>query len=93
MDRSPFDHNYALYGGIRLFDTEHIGDAYEDWSGVRSLGRARRRRLRGFPQRIVTRYRPNGKCIHDKIHNVIYIHPIDRLRLEAAIRQQDRGNG
>jgi hypothetical protein len=76
---------FSIYGGLRLIDTEMVGDPYEDWSGVRSPARARRRRLRGFPQRIKIRYRPNGKAIHDKVNGVIYIHPVDRAKLMAAL--------
>jgi hypothetical protein len=78
----------GLYGGIQIIDTEMVGDAYEDWSAVRSRGRATRRRRYGHPQRIVTRYRANGKCIHDKARNVIYMHPHDRMRFETVMRQK-----
>lgn len=81
-----FADQLGMFAGIRIFDTEIVGDPYEDWSGVRSRGRADRRLKLGHPQRIVTRYRANGKCIHDKANNVIYMHPIDRIRLEAATR-------
>lgn len=78
----------GLYGGIQIFDAEHIGDPYEDWSRVRSHGRAQRRRRQGDPQRIIIRYRANGKAIHDKVRNVIYLHPHDRMRLEGEIRRR-----
>jgi hypothetical protein len=85
---SPF----SIYGGPRLIDTEMVGDPYEDWSGVRSPARARRRRARGFFQRIKIRYRPNGKAIHDKANGVIYIHPVDRLRVEAELARRQKGS-
>ena len=75
----------GLYGGIRIVDAEAVGDAYEDWSAVRSPGRARRRRAK-HPQRIITRYRANGNCLHDKVNSVIYMHPHDRMRLDAVMR-------
>lgn len=75
-------------GAIRLFDSEILGDPWQDWSGVRSKGRAARRLKRGFPQRIVTRYKPNGKLLHDKINNIIYAHPVDRMRLEAGLNRR-----
>lgn len=74
------------FGGIRIVTAEAVGDAYEDWSGVRSRGRAERRRKRGFPQRIVTRYRANGKVLHDTAQNVIYMHPHDYLKLEREAK-------
>lgn len=67
---------YSYTFGIRILENEMIGDPYEDWSQVRSPGRARRRRTK-HPQRIVIRYRANGKFIHDKRLNVIYCHPTD----------------
>jgi len=75
-------------GAIQIFETEMVGDPWQDWSGVRSPSRAIRRLRRGFKQNIVTRYRANGKCIHDKARNVIYIHPHDAIRLRAAVRAQ-----
>lgn len=84
----------SLYGnplgslcGIRLIDSEMIGDPYEDWSQVRSPSRAARRRRQGHPQRIVTRYRANGNVFHDKARNVIYVHPHDRLKIERMLRE------
>lgn len=73
------------YGGIRLISSVMVGDPYEDWSGVRSRGRAERRRKQGHAQRIVTRYRANGSIMHDKINNVMYVHPHDRAKVEAAL--------
>jgi len=78
------------FGGIRIIDTELVGDAWQDWSGVRSRGRAARRLKRGFPQRIVTRYRANGKVLHDKGLNVLYMHPHDRLRFELEMQRRER---
>lgn len=37
---------------FRFVEDIHLVDRVEDWSGVRSPARARRRRRRGFPQRI-----------------------------------------
>lgn len=77
---------FAPYGGLRIVETEIVGDPYEDWSRVRSPSRAIRRLKRGFKQRIVTRYLPNGKCIQDKARGVIYIHPLDVIKLRVALR-------
>jgi hypothetical protein len=74
------------FGGLRIVDTEAVGDPYEDWSGVRSHARAARRRKLGHPQRIVTRYRANGKVLQDQVRGVIYIHPHDRMKLEQMMR-------
>jgi hypothetical protein len=47
--------------GLRIMESPHLTVTEEDWSRVRSPGRARRRRARGFRQNIayVTRPDPN----------------------------------
>lgn len=74
-------------GGIRIIEVEAIGDPWQDWSGVRSPGRARRRLKRGFKQNIVTRYRANGKCLHDKMRGVVYMHPHDAANLREHLKK------
>lgn len=71
--------------GIRVITSDVVGDPYEDWSGVRSPGRARRRRAKGHPQRIVTRYRSNGQFYHDRIRNTIICHPGDYHRIQQKV--------
>lgn len=85
---SLFGNPLGGIGGLRIIDSEVIGDPYEDWSGVRSHGRAARRRKLGHPQRIVTRYRANGKVLHDRVRDVIYMHPHDRLKFERMMRER-----
>lgn len=75
------------FGGLRIVETDLVGDPYEDWSQVRAPSRARRRRAKGYPQRIVTRYRANGTAIHDKQLNAIYMHRDDRLKLERTLQE------
>jgi len=74
--------------GIRVITNSAVGDPYEDWSGVRSPSRARRRRAKGHPQRIVVRYRANGKFYHDRLHNTIICHPGDYVRIQRALAAQ-----
>lgn len=54
----------------------------EDWSEVRSPARARRRRKRGFPQRIRVRYKPDPHAY--RIGGRLVAHPafIDALKRE-----------
>jgi len=73
------------YGALQIIETDMVGDPWEDWSGVRSPGRARRRLKRGFKQNIVVRYKANGKAIQDTARGTIYIHPHDAIRLRSAI--------
>lgn len=49
----------STYRGVQIrIDDELMSEWYEDWSLVRSPGRAARRRERGFSQNIVMRKRP-----------------------------------
>jgi hypothetical protein len=77
-------------GALRIIDAESVGDPYEDWSQVRSPGRAARRRRLGHPQRIVIRYRANGKAIHDTVRGVICLHPHDRVVFDQMMRGAGR---
>lgn len=48
------------FGGIRIVKNENLTiGPFEDWSGVRSQGRAARRRKRGFKQNIRLFHKPN----------------------------------
>lgn len=77
-----------MYQGIRILFSEVVGEQYEDWSGVRSKGRALRRRKAGHKQRVVIRYRANGTYVHDAVNNTIIMHPGDRINFEQALRRK-----
>lgn len=63
----------ATFRGMQIrVDDELMSEWYEDWSGVRSPGRAARRRKRGFRQRIVLRKRPKQEFM--KFENTIIMH-------------------
>lgn len=89
----------APFGGIQLIATSvmTIGP-FEDWSDVRSPGRARRRRAK-HKQRIRFYYKPDPQVLHDKVRNVIYGHPatLDHLtkaiEARATLAQKDTQNG
>jgi hypothetical protein len=78
-------------GGIRILASEHMPtDTVEDWSRVRSPGRAARRRRQGHPQRIGYRQEPKRMVVHDTAQNVLYVHPVIFDEIAEAI---DRGQG
>lgn len=79
--------------GLRIIESDAIGDPYEDWSMVRSPGRARRRLRQGHRQNIVTRYRANGQVFHDKGRNTLYVHPHDRPELERKLMEPQTNPG
>ncbi len=75
--------NTLSYVGLQIIEAPAmVIGPFEDWSAVRSPGRARRRRRQGHPQRIRQYYKPDPKVLHDKVHGVIYAHPatVDALR-------------
>ncbi|MEP0149988.1 hypothetical protein [Roseibium sp.] len=59
----------TTFNGLRIHADPSLEDAIEDWSMVRSPSRAKRRRKRGFPQRIKIRMVPKkdvyqfGRCL------------------------------
>ena len=76
--------------GLRIVESPHMTEAFEDWSGVRSRARAERRRKRGFPQRVVIRSRPQ-KVIY-QVGDTLVMHPETARALGArGAREPDRG--
>ena len=76
--------------GIRLIETELMTvGPFEDWSQVRSRGRARRRRAK-HRQRIRIYYKPDPNVMHDRLHNVIYGHPVTLRQLRSALQRQEQ---
>lgn len=75
------------FGSIRLISNALLVDGpFEDWSEVRSHGRARRRR-RKHPQRIRVFYRPSPKLLRLPDGSIV-AHPetLDRLRKAIEAR-------
>lgn len=74
MDFTPMTVRPAMIsGGLDIFENELLTITVEDWSNVRSPSRAKRRRKRGFPQRVKTEVRPDPKAY--RIGSRIYMHP------------------
>ena len=77
----PGDDNKSLLTITKQFSiptfkmNECMTEDYEDWSGCRSIPRAKRRRKQGHRQNVVTRTRPSSEFWHDKNSNTIYCHP------------------
>ncbi|UXO93949.1 hypothetical protein Pan3_27 [Pseudanabaena phage Pan3] len=68
---------------MRFVSNSSLVIVEEDWSQVRSKGRAARRRKQGHPQRIVVRHYPDPKLYHVPANGVIYGHPVT---IEHALR-------
>lgn len=60
-------------GGLRIIESPHLTEMIEDWSDVRSPGRAARRRRYGHRQRI--RYVEVPKRVVLQLGNALVMHP------------------
>lgn len=82
-----FNNSFGCLIGIRLIESRHMTiGPFEDWSQVRSHGRAARRRKK-HPQRIRLYYKPDPNVMHDRIHNAIIGHPETLRHLRSAISE------
>jgi|EndMetStandDraft_7_1072992.scaffolds.fasta_scaffold1005518_1 hypothetical protein len=76
----------SIFGGVRIVEDQNLViEDGEDWSGVRSPGRAKRRRARGFRQNITTKYKPRPEALSMDDGHTLIMHPAmaDQLRKEA----------
>lgn len=73
------------FGGLRVITSNllMIGP-FEDWSQVRSHGRAARRRKLGHPQRIRIYYKPNPNAMKLPDGSLV-MHPATYQRLRAHL--------
>lgn len=78
--------------------TDMVEGPFEDWSRVRSPGRARRRLRKGYRQNVRTYYTPR-KDFMQTADGTTYVHPVtmralmqamgDRMRLKADAMMMD----
>ncbi|MCA0338965.1 MAG: hypothetical protein LCH99_04460 [Proteobacteria bacterium] len=79
-------------GSLRIHEVEAmVVYAGEDWSKVRSPGRARRRRKK-HRQNITALYEPDGNYLVDQVRGVIYCHPAMARKLIAAALKTNGGD-
>lgn len=74
------------FGGLKIIESSHLTiGPFEDWSGVRSHGRAARRRKRGFKQNIRYFYKPDPN-MRQLANGTLVGHPetVALLRRELA---------
>lgn len=77
----------STFAGIRIYQSEVVGEPYEDWSHVRSPSRARRRLKQGHPQRIVKRYKANDSVMMVEAQRAAYVHPHDYPELMKRLSE------
>ena len=80
----------STFKGLQIVRDRLLVVPIEDWSGVRSKGRARRRRALGFRQNIVKRLvaDPNVYVVGGQV----FMHPEIADRLERAVRLETRAH-
>lgn len=80
------------FNGFTIFESlAMVVYAGEDWSKVRSPGRARRRRKK-HRQNIVAKYDPSPEFFIDQNRRAIYCHPVMAAKLRAATTEgKDNG--
>jgi hypothetical protein len=74
-----------VHAPVRIVESWALYDVVEDWSRVRSPGRARRR-MRKHRQNIVTRHVPKPDAY--VVGGVTYMHPETARRFRAMLKQQ-----
>ena len=73
------------FGGLRIIEDPSLVETIEDWSRVRSPGRARRRRWR-HRQNIEIRCEPSAEVFRQG--NVMVMHPVTAAKLRAEIEKR-----
>lgn len=76
-----------MFCGLRIVEDAGMVDPYEDWSRVRSPGRARRRLRYGYRQNIVVRYKPKKEAISIDGGRTMIMHPEMARALRAAVKE------
>lgn len=74
--------------GIRVIESVHMVEPWEDWSRVRSPSRARRRQRQGHRQNIAYRTRPSTGLIQTA--DTLYGHPETIAKVVRAIADKHR---
>lgn len=68
--------------GIQIIENSMLTEPYEDWSQVRSHGRARRRMKQGHKQRVRHLQKPSDKVY--RMDGYLVMHPV----VAAALRSR-----
>lgn len=74
--------------GARIVEDRSLVNMVEDWSLVRSPGRARRRRRLGHPQNIIIRAVPKTEVFSIDGGRTLVMHPEVATALRAATRAE-----
>lgn len=80
----------STFSAPQFKTNEYMLEYYEDWSGCRSIARAKRRRKRGHRQNVVIRSKPSSEFWHDKTNNIVYCHPEAYKKLQEIVKEVGR---
>lgn len=82
----------GMFAGIRIVEDSRLTVETQDWSGVRSPSRARRRLRRGFRQNIVYGRKPDPKAYSINGGKTLIMHPAtyDAVKRAAGGRSDAR---
>ena len=83
------DFPLGVFGALRIVGSDQLADTKEDWSKVRSPGRAARRRKRGHKQRITTKITPRDEAIIDRSSGTVFVHPSKLASLKEALKREE----
>jgi hypothetical protein len=76
------------FNSFQIFESPHmVVYVGEDWSKVRSPGRARRRRKK-HRQNITARYEPSSEFLINERARTIHCHPAMAAKLRAAVTSE-----
>ncbi len=81
MSHAVFGH----FGGVNIYESIHLTIQVEDWSDVRSPGRARRRRAK-HRQNIVIRRDPDPNA-YQMPDGRIHMHPVTARKFRLALQE------
>jgi hypothetical protein len=72
------------FGGMQIIESDAMVESFEDWSRVRSPGRARRRMKYGHRQNVQTLQKP--RCDALIVDNRMFVHPVVAHELRRMSR-------
>jgi hypothetical protein len=82
---------FSGLGGIKIIESDLLViGPFEDWSQVRSHGRAARRRKQGHHQRIRLYYKPDPNA--KRMGDTLIMHPATAQDLRRALEQKALAN-
>lgn len=87
MNNPLFGGTLGSFGGIRIIEDIFMTDTVEDWSGCRSIPRAKRRHARGIKTRMRYIKVPKKEGYFIKESNTLVVHPEVRKLLSEELKK------